>query len=479
MLKPAVGTPRPKTGRPHAAPAACSPVAETGPRPNRVLVSASGLRVAVVSLQRLGDVLTAARVTDGYARRSNVETVDVLHWDRTTQAAKLLPGVNALHPLPFSALRGRARVHPLAAFKALSAALELLEERYDVVVNLSSTPLACLLAPLLCREGGTMRGPWIDDQRVYDTTDPVVAHLNDWGVEPEVNVFAHRDLYALAAKVRLFAADLLPPDPAAETLCDQLVDATRPAPIAVHIHGSEPSKSWRDLGEDGWCGLIRRLRQEFDREVLLLGGPTDLPELERLAGESGATVAACSLRHTAVLLGRCAGLVSVDTVAIHLAAAAGCKNIVLRQGSARGHAFLPGTGALLVDHEFGPASVSEVTELCRAHFFDRAAKVGELASASTHVRVRECYRDNDGLLGAASPSWFPATAAHRLRDEIDRRWRAAWARSFFYEQPSDRVLRRLLRHRADDPHRFARVESGSSTLSRWLRDAAQTRGRAA
>lgn len=436
----------------------------------RDIVDRSGLRVAVVSLQRLGDVLTGARVTDGLSRRRDVASVDLVHWDQTEQAAGLMPGVDVCHPLPYGALRARGRVHPLAALHALGAVVELLERRYDLVVNLSSTRFACYIAPLLARDPTGIRGPFMDDDDGYCSTHPSGLHLNHWGVDPRINVFAHRDLYALAAGVRLLGLPTLPEDPSAQAQCDSSLDPRAPAPIALHIHASEPSKHWREqLGVHGWQGLIRRLRYEFNRDVVLLGAPSDAPELDHLAHLTGARVAAWSLRHTAELLRRCAGLVSVDTVTIHLAAAVGCKSIVLRQGSARGNAFLPGSQTMLLDAITAPATVEDVANVAAVHFFEETPIGHRLEAAARRIRLRRCDHESCGLLGAASPAWWPAPPEHRLDDMLAKTWRAAWHHSWSESERPAALLDQLYRHRSADPHRYARAFADPGPLGEWLR----------
>jgi hypothetical protein len=121
-------------------------------------------RIAILTLQRLGDVLPAARVTHGLAARRETASVEVIHWDATAQAAALLPGVAVRHPLAFGALRKRSRAQPIAAFRSLARDVDMIAQLrgFDTVVNLSSTRFSCWLAPALLAEGGRVVGPSID-----------------------------------------------------------------------------------------------------------------------------------------------------------------------------------------------------------------------------------------------------------------------------------------------------------------------------
>lgn len=428
-----------------------------------------GTRVAVLALQRLGDVITAARVTQAWSQRKDVATVEVVHWDRTRDAAQMLPGVTQTHALPYAALRARRRVHPLAAYAALHEIVESMG-RFDRVVNLSSTRFASLLAPALCSHPEAVFGPQLDDYGTYQASHPALEHLNAWGVDPAINVFAHQDLYAQAARIRMNGYAGLPEDAIADNLCAHARSDERAAPIALHLHGSVASKDWREpMSPSGWRGIVETLRARFDRPILLLGGPKERQHLEALATASGAEVAVWPLRHTAALLRRCCGLISVDTVAIHLAAQVACPTLVLRQGATRGFAFVPGSSALLVDAGDEPANVDDVVWLAGKHFFGLAIHPRAKDEMATRIRVRQAELDSQGFLGAASPSWWPATDAQRQRDLRDRLWRNAWLHSWHHTTAPHALLHELRCHAPADGHRFARAMADRGQLGKWLR----------
>ena len=434
------------------------------------MIPVSARSIAVISLQRLGDALTGARVTDAWARRRGISAVEVIHWDRVRDAAALLPGTTALHGLPYAALRARGRIHPLAAYAALEAIVDGIgRRRFDTVINLTSTRFASLLAPLLARDPAEIHGPWIDDAGTYRASHPAIDHLNAWGVDPSINVFAHQDLYATAARVRLNAYAGLPLDATAETLVSHAGASHNDGPIALHLHGSEAAKDWRPAeAEDGWVGLARALRERSGRPVLLLGSASEMPELDRVAAASGAETAAWPLRHTAALLRRCSGLISVDTVAIHIAAQVGCPTVVLRQGTARGLAFVPGPKALLVDRGPELATVSDVVQLAERHFFGHRISNARLASMMRRIRVRRGVVDDNGYLGAGIPSWWPASDAHQTVAEVEQLWRRAWISHFRGDAPPADVLARLRRFAVVDSARWARACANPGGLGRWL-----------
>jgi ADP-heptose:LPS heptosyltransferase len=425
-------------------------------------------RIAVLTLQRLGDVLTAARVTDALARRRSTARVEVVHFDATAQAAALLPGVAARHALPFGDLRRLGRAHPIAALSDLSARVAAIVDGtgFDTVVNLSSTRFACWLAPALLAPRGRVRGPCIDARGHYVADHPTLAYLNDWGADPRLGVFAHQDLCAAAVPVRLAGFGGL-----------RHHDARRVGPIVVHVHGSERAKDWRTHAD--WAALVGELQTRYARRCVLVGAPNEADALAAIAAPSGAHVYTAPLSACVDLLGEASGLVSVDTVSIHLAAAVGCPSVVLRQGPAGGYAFVPGPHALLVDAEREPATVADVSALCGAQFFGRMPTSGTAAAIASRVCVREASTDDHGWLGLRAPSWCPGDAMAAEDARCDERWRSLWRQSFAGMLPSDRELDELFtgegRH---EEHRRAALLRSATLVGGRARTRVQTRSAA-
>ncbi len=411
-----------------------------------------GERIAVLTLQRLGDVLTAARVTDALARRRSTSSVEVIHFDATAQAAALLPGVTQRHAIPFGGLRRLRRTHPIAALSALADRIAAITggTGFDTVVNLSSTQVACWLAPALLAQGGKVRGPWIDARGQYVADHPTLAYLNAWGTDPRLGVFAHQDLYASAVPVRLGGFPGLRP-----------IDGRRTGPIVVQVHGSERSKDWRTHGD--WSAVVGELQARFARPCVLIGAPGEADALARIAARSGARVCTAPLAACVDLLAEASGLVGVDTVSIHLAAAVHCPSVVLRQGTAGGYAFVPGPNALLVDAVREHASVADVVALCGAQFF-AATPLPAIASAMAgRVRVREAIHDDHGWLGLRAPVWCPVDPLAAEDARCDARWRSLWRRSFSGEQVGDATLDELFDGlgRDEEPRRVALLSSAT------------------
>lgn len=387
-------------------------------------------RIAVLSLQRLGDVLTANRVTAGLRSSPSVAHVELVHWDVTHQAAALLPGVTALHSLPYAELRHRIQISPLSALAALRTRIQALRSReFDRVVNLSSTHFACMVAPLLT--SGSVTGPMLDDHGTYCSSHPAIHYLNVWGVDPASNVFAHQDLYTLASGVPLVPPPDLPFDRDADQRVAASVERLEERPIALHVHSSAPEKDWREPASvTGWRGLAAELRRRFRVPLVVLGDPAHHDDLAAVAAGSGAQVCAWPLRQTAALLRRCRGLISVDTVTIHLAAQVGCPTIVLRQGSARGLAFVPGPRALLVDDARTTAGVGDLMYLTQRHLLQSELPSRIAHSLAQRLHVRHGSVGAFGYLGAEAPSWLPRNPRMQDRDRMENLWRERWHRAW-------------------------------------------------
>ena len=425
-------------------------------------------RIAVLTLQRLGDVLTAARVTDALAQRRSTASLELVHFDATAQAAALLPGVAARHALPFGGLRRLGRTHPIAALSAFAEHIAAIVDGggFDTVVNLSSTRFACWLAPALLAPGGRVRGPWIDDRGQYVADHPMLAYLNDWGSDPRLCVFAHQDLYAAAVPVRIAGFGGL-----------RQHDSRRTGPIVVHVHGSERAKDWRSHAD--WAALVGELQTRCARPCVLVGAPEEADALAAIAAPSGAHVYPAPLAACVDLLAEASGLVAVDTVSIHLAAAVGCPSVVLRQGPAGGYAFVPGPHALLVDAGREHATVADVVALCSAHFFGSLPTAATATAIAGRVRVRQAWADDHGWLGLRAPSWCPGDAMAAEDDRCDERWRSLWRQSFAGQLPGDRELDELFAGagRHEEARRAALLGSGTLVGTR-ARARMQTRSAA-
>ncbi|MFO0637175.1 MAG: glycosyltransferase family 9 protein [Nannocystaceae bacterium] len=189
-----------------------------------------------------------------------------------------------------------------------------------------------------------------------------------------------------------------------------------------HPFGSERSKDWRDVA--AWRELVGRAAASPGRPVVIVGAPAEREALTAIAQGSFATVMTCPLPEYAELLREAGGLISVDTVAIHLAAAVGCPTVVLRQGPARGHAFVPGPTALCVDALGDAASVEDVLALALRRVLALAGAAERLrGDARARARARGLAR-RSRLAGVVDAAVAAGARVHSYdEDRDDAGWR--------------------------------------------------------
>jgi hypothetical protein len=419
-------------------------------------------------MQRLGDVLTAARVTDAWSRRRTTSMVEVIHWDATGQAAALLPGVSATWALPYNGLRKATRAHALAPLHRLYGELSTMlgDTSFDRVINLSSTRFACWLAPLLAAPGAPIHGPSIDGTGRYHASAPAVAYLNEWGVDPDLDSFAHHDLYAMAAQVRLSGWAGLRDG-----------GGSRRGPIVLHPFGSERAKDWRTPAD--WRALVGQLGATFGLPVVIIGAPGEREVLDFIAQGTAAKVVTTPLSSCVELLSFATGLVSVDTVAIHLAAMVSCPAVVLRQGPARGSAFIAGTQSLCVDARSDAATAEEVVALAERQFADAPAPWAPTEAAVARLRIHEGHRDDGNALGLRTPAWCREVAPWSAEDRSDGAWRALWHAWFTGAPLPDVDPAILLGAGPRDERRWRELAARGDALGQWARERSpQARGAA-
>lgn len=417
----------------------------------------------MLALQRLGDVLTAARVTDAWSRRRTTSMVEVIHWDATGQAAALLPGVESTWALPFNGLRKATRSHAIAPLHRLHGELSTIigDTGFDRVINLSSTRFACWLAPLLAAPGAPIHGPSIDAAGHYVASTPAISYLNDWGVDPELNTFAHQDLYAIAAQVRLSGWGGL-----------REGGGLRRGPIVLHPFGSERPKDWRTPTD--WRNLIGELTATFGLPIVVVGAPGEREALDFIVSGSDAKVSTTPLSACVELLNCATGLISVDTVAIHLAAMVGCPAVVLRQGPARGAAFIAGTQSLCVDAIHDAARIDEIVALAERQFADDPAPLTLKADTIQRLRIREGVRSDTNVLGLRTPTWCTQYEPWSADDCRDAAWRELWHAHFTGAPLPARPDDALFAVGASDDRRWRELVGRGDALGEWARATADS-----
>ncbi|MEM6290829.1 MAG: hypothetical protein AAGA54_06170 [Myxococcota bacterium] len=379
--------------------------------------------MAVVILGTEMDVWPAARVTSAWSKRVDVERVEVISWDVTQSACAMLPGVDVVHALPLANLRARARMHALAPAAALDAALQgIVDGRaFDHVLNMTYARTSGFLAPLLARSPHAVVGPFIGDAGDWRWSHPALAYLATWGLDPALNVFAHQDLWATAARVRMDEGGTLDPDPVADNLAASAIAQGRPAPLVV-----VPAKLSRPVLGGAWEDLVSMLMHRNRRPVMLMATPRNEMLIAPLARRTGAEVARWPTRHLAALMRRSAGVLTADHGASLLAARVGVKQIVLRPAKPLPCAALPGPNALMVTPQSGLPSAEDVQTLAATHLLGLPLAESAVRLASRRFEVREVAYDKEGCLAASLPAWWDAPPQRRAEDETLAAWRSVW-----------------------------------------------------
>lgn len=387
-------------------------------------------RVCVLACQRLGDLLTAFATVARMRAEADVETIDLLHFRQTRGAAQLLLGVDRRIEVDYLELKAAQRIHPLAGYARLQSQLEEAGciDQYDSCVVWGPTPFACHLAPVITRmQGAGIFGVHYDHRGRLSRPNAYARYINEVASRPLASSFALQDLYARSCG---FEAGPAPAWTGAS------VESATPR-VALQVLSSDRNKDWWPGDHSRWRDFANALARATGCAFVLLGAPSQADELSELARQISAPVDVHTgdLVSTAAIMVGCQGLVSVDTVAIHMAALVNIPCVVLRLGVARGHAFLPGAQTLCVEAfsrmsgEFGDAcdeseriGIDDLVTCTRAHLFEDCPDALHRAELAQRLWIRSCVHTADGSRGLASPNWIEAGPIQRRIQAAQAAW---------------------------------------------------------
>ncbi len=294
-------------------------------------------RVLIVKLAAIGDVLRTTSLLPGIHRR----------WPGAHVTWVTAPGAAAL-------FGGNRLVDRVLAYTG-AAPLELLAERFDVILNPDAAAESCALAHVA--RGELRIGFDVDDRGTVHALSPAAEVWLEMGVRDDrkrantrtyqehmaaiLGVDYHREppVLELQASDGARGRELLARHP------------RRPGKLVVGLNtGAGGRWRFKRWTESGYTELTRRLVSAGHR-VLLLGGPEERERNARLAAASGgeAVETGCdnSLRQFAGIVDQCDVVVTGDTLAMHVAIARGKRVVVL----------------------FGPTSLHEI------EVFDRGERI--------------------------------------------------------------------------------------------------------
>lgn len=289
------------------------------------------MRILVILLSRLGDLIQATPCLQGLHATWPDAILDVMVLDEACAILQGLP-LGTVWPLPARHLpvldqevltRTRRREEPPLARQVL-AALNL--PAYDRVINLDYGPFAGWLTQNLvarARQGGLLTG---DGRRIY--LGAWHSYLFAEMAARDANSFNLTDLWrgAAGALTPYPGPQSRPHVPVATALPFALPEGRR---IALNPGAAE---AWRRWPAESFVELALRLRARCWTPILV-GAPSDAelcasiaarcqPPLDNFAGRTSVPEMAALLQQTELL-------VSNDTGAVHIAAAAGTRVVGL------------------------------------------------------------------------------------------------------------------------------------------------------
>jgi ADP-heptose:LPS heptosyltransferase len=276
-------------------------------------------RILIVKLAAIGDVLRTTSLLPGIHRR----------WPGAHITWVTAPGAVSL-------FRGNKLVDRVLAFHG-SAPIELLSERFDVVLNPDAAADSCALAHVA--RGELRIGFDVDDRGAPIALSPAAEVWLEMGVRDDrkrANTRTYQEHMAAILGVDYRREPpVLALDPEDLVRGESLLARHAPASgkLVIGLNtGAGGRWKFKRWTESGYTELIRRLVREGHR-VLLLGGPEERERNARLAAASGggAVETGCdnSLRQFAGIVDRCDVVVTGDTLAMHIAIARGKRVVVL------------------------------------------------------------------------------------------------------------------------------------------------------
>lgn len=158
--------------------------------------------------------------------------------------------------------------------------------------------------------------------------------------------------------------------------------------VALNPGASVPCKTWP---REGFVAVARRLREEADARIVVLGGPQEVALAEAIAREAqvGAlcTAGRTGFLQLAALLEHCATVVTGDTGPMHLAAAVGRPTVALIGPTDPARTGPYGAGHVIL-HKPIPCRAKCTYARCRERDCMTAIGVDEVVSAVREVLGR-------------------------------------------------------------------------------------------
>ncbi|MDG2150094.1 MAG: glycosyltransferase family 9 protein [Planctomycetota bacterium] len=330
-------------------------------------------RMLIVKLAAMGDVLRTTSMLPAIRRRWPAAHIT---WVTNSESVPLLENNPA--------------IDRILSFSAGAVPLEILSERYDVVVNPDAAPESCALAHLA--RSGSRVGYAFDERGVPVPLSDGARHWMNLGLSDKRKRANKRTYQELMADVLEVDYRREPPvmnishedGEKGRALAEQ--HATSKHQLLVGLNtGAGGRWRFKRWTEKGYASLIKRLGESGHR-VLLLGGPSEVERNARLmrashgiAVDSGGDN---SLGTFAGLVEACDVIVTGDTLAMHVAIARQVPTVVL----------------------FGPTSLDEID------VFDRGERI------APELDCLGCYLTDCDV----SPNCMESISVDRVYDAVIR-----------------------------------------------------------
>lgn len=256
-------------------------------------------RILVIRGGAIGDFILTLPALAALRRQFPQTHLEVLGYPHIAQLAQAGGLVDAVRPIE---ARGLASF--FAAGGALDEAFRDYFSEFDLIVSYLFDPDDVFKTNVaLCSQAQFIQGP-------HRPSETASLHATQVLLKP-------------LERLAVFDADPIPRL--------QIPSRTRTvAPLALHPGSGSERKNWP---EEHWQELMKRLIEQSQSKLLLIGGEAEGDRLERLAASipnDRVTLARSRpLAELAGLLGDCAGFVGHDSGITHLAAALGLPCVVL------------------------------------------------------------------------------------------------------------------------------------------------------
>lgn len=306
--------------------------------------------ILVVRLSSRGDVVFATSMIPALRRAYPDARISWVVEEESKGVVMGHPSLDRVIVMPRTAWRrslksGRA----LQAGSGLRAFLrELRSEHYDVVLDVQGI----LRSGLVARLSGARRRIGLGSKEGSGALMHDVVASEGHGYDRVCSEYYHfaRELGLTPDE---FPMDVALPDATRVTAAEHMErQGLEPGGFVVLVpFTTRPQKHWF---EDRWAELARRITDEFDLPVAILGGPDDRPAMDRIVAASDVAlhdlVGTTSLGEAAAIVGQSAALVGVDTGLTHMAIAAQ-RPVVALFGSTLPYLETPESVSRILHHE--------------------------------------------------------------------------------------------------------------------------------